>query len=269
MSRVVFTISAGFLVGALVLLATVLFLSEYYLDESQRLSAAGDAQGALEASQVAARLDPFDTEALEAQSFILEQQERYEDAASSLREAIERDPHNYTLYVMLGNLQLNELDDLDAAVKNYRKVLELNPKATDVREALAQTLIERGELGEAREEYEKLRAEQKISYQGLYDLGRIYVRTGQPREGLQAIKRAKERAEAGLDELEGPLKAQQQQLIESMELAIADALVVQERYARAREIIAASSSPQAPALLQLLNSDPEAYRESVVTSAIY
>ena len=83
MSRVVFTISAGFLVGALALLATVLFLSERFLDESQRLSAAGDAQGAMEASQLAARLDPFDTEALEAQSFSLEQQQRYEDAASS------------------------------------------------------------------------------------------------------------------------------------------------------------------------------------------
>jgi primosomal protein N' len=62
---------------------------------------------------------------------------------------------------------------------------------------------------------------------------------------------------------------QQQKLIASMQLAIADALVVQGRYAKAREIIAQSSSPQAPALLQLLNSDPEAYRESVVTSAIY
>jgi len=266
---VVFTISAGFLVGALVLLAAVLFLSEYYLDESQRLSAAGDAQGAMKASQAAARLDPFDTEALEAQSFILEQQAHYEDAASSLSEAIERDPHNYTLYVMLGNLQLNELDDLGAAEKSYRKVLELNPRATDVQEALAQTLIEEGELGEARDEYEKLREEEKITYQGLYDLGRIYVRTGRPREGLQAIKHAKQRAEAALDELEGPLKIQQQKLIESMQLAIADALVVQERYAKAREIIAASSSPQAPALLQLLNSDPEAYRESVVTSAIH
>jgi len=266
---VVFTISAGFLVGALALLATALFFSQRYLDESQRLSAAGDAQGAMKASQLAARLDPFDTEALEAQSFILEQQAHYEDAASSLSEAIERDPHNYTLYVMLGNLQLNELDDLDAAEKSYRKVLELNPKSTDVREALAQTLIEEGELGEARDEYEKLREEKKISYQGLYDLGRIYVRTGRPEEGLRDIKRAKQRAEAELNKLKEPLRFQQQKLIESMQLAIANALVVQGRYAQAREILAQSASPQAPALLQLLNSDPDAYRESVVTSAIY
>ena len=95
------------------------------------------------------------------------------------------------------------------------------------------------------------------------------MRTGQPEEGLQAIKRAKRRAESRLDELEGPLKAQRQQLIVSMQLAIADALVVEGRYDKAREIIAQSSSPQAPALLQLLNSNPDAYRESVVTSEIY
>ena len=251
------------------MLATALFFSQRYLDESQRLSAAGDAQGAMKASQLAARLDPFDTEALETQSFILEQQQRYEDAASSLGEAIDRNPHDYALYLMLGNLQLNELDDLGAAEKSYRKVLELNPKETDVREALAQTLIEEGKLGEARDEYEKLKEQKKISYQGLYDLGRIYVRTGRPEEGLRDIKRAKQRAEAELDKLKEPLRFQQQKLIESMQLAIADALVVQGRYAQAREILAQSASPHAPALLQLLNSDPDAYRESVVTSAIY
>ena len=269
MSRVVLRISAGFLVGAVVLLATALLLSEYYLDEGRRLSAAGDTEGAIQASRTAARLDPFDPEALETQSFLYEQQEHYENAASALREAIDRDPHNYIPYLMLGNLQLNALDDPDAAEQSYREVLRLNPKESTVREALAQVLIQQGKLGEARDEYEKLRQEEELSFEGLYDLGRIYVRTGEPKEGFQAIKRAKRRAESGLDELEGPLKVARQRLIESMQLAMADALVVQGRYSKAREIISQSSSPQAPALLQLLNSNPDAYRESVVTSEIY
>jgi tetratricopeptide (TPR) repeat protein len=269
LSRVVFRISAGFLVGALVLLASALSLSEYYLGETQRLFAAGDAQGALDASRMAARLDPFDTEALETQAFLLVRQGRYEDAAASVREAIERDPHNNSMYLMLANLQLYELDDLDAAVESYRDVLRLNPEDSTVREALARALIQQGELGEAREEYERLREEGRISFQGLYDLGRIYVRTGAPEEGLQTIKRAKRKAESDLGELEGPLEAERRQLIESMQLAIADALVVQGRYEEAREIIAQSSSEQAPALLQLLNSNPEAYRESVLTGEIY
>jgi tetratricopeptide (TPR) repeat protein len=269
LSRVIFRISAGFLVGALVLLATALSLSEYYLDEGRRLSAAGDVQGAINTSRVAARLDPFDTEALETRSFLFEQQGRYEDAAAALREAIARDPHNYIPYLMLGNLQLNELDELDAAEESYREVLRLNPKESTVREALAQVLIQQGKLGEARDEYEKLREEEELSFQGRYDLGRIYVRTGQPKEGFQAIKRAKQRAESGLGELEGPLKNERQQLLLSMQLAMADALVAQGRYSKAREIISQSSSPQAPALLQLLDSNPDAYRESVVTSEIY
>ena len=269
MSHVVLRISAGFLVGALVLLVTALSLSEYYLDEGRRLSAAGDTEGAIDASRMAARLDPFDAEPLETQSFLFEQQEHYENAASALREAIGRDPHNYIPYLMLGNLQFNELDDPEAAEENYREVLRLNPKETTIRDALAQVLIAQGKLGEARDEYEKLRQEGDLSFEGLYDLGRIYVRTGQPVEGRQAIKQAKRRAESRLDELEGPLKAQRQQLILSMQLAIADALVVEGRYDKAREIIAQSSSPQAPALLELLNSNPDAYRESVVTSEIY
>jgi tetratricopeptide (TPR) repeat protein len=269
LSGVVFKISAAFLIGALVLVAMALSLSEYYLGEERRLAAAGDVGGAIEASRVAARLDPFDTDALEEQSVLLQQQERNEEAAAVLREAIEREPQNYLPYLRLGTLQLYALDNLDAAVENYRAALRLNPNATAASEALAQTLIRKGDLGAAREEYEKLREEDRISYQGLYDLGRIYVRTGKPGEGLEAIKQAQHRAEAQLDELEGPLKIQQQELIESMELAIADALVVQGRYDEAREVISESSSEQAPALLHLLNSDPEAYRESVVLSGIY
>ncbi len=251
------------------MLATVLAFSEYYLGEAQRLSAAGDTQGALEASRMAARLDPFDTEALETQSLLYEQQRRYEDAAGALREATGRDPRNYIPYLMLGNLQLNDLDDLDAAEESYREVLRLNPRESTVREGLAQVLIQQGKLGEAGEEYEKLREEKELSFQGLYDLGRIYVRTGRAEKGLRDIRQAKRRAESGLDELDGALRAEREQLVESMKLAAADALVVQGRYDDARKTIARSDSEQAPALLQLLNSNPDAYRESVLTSEIY
>ena len=269
MSRVIFRISAGFLVGILVFLAAMLSLSRYYLNEEARLFAGGDLRGALDAVQMAARLDPFDAESLEGESFILEQQGRYEAAASTLRSAIERDPHNYIPYLMLGNLQFSQLDDLDGAIESYRDVLRLNPKATVASSSLANALLRKRDLEAAKKVYEKLEKEKSISFQGLYNLGRIYVRTGQPGKGLKTIRRAKHMAEAGLGKLRGPLKAQRQQLIESMQLAIADALVVQRRYAAARRIIAGSTSEQAPALLQLLDSNPGAYRESVVTSEIY
>jgi tetratricopeptide (TPR) repeat protein len=269
LSGVVFRISAAFLVGALALLATALSLSEYYLYQETRLAAAGDLQGALEATRLAARLDPFDPEPLVDRALILQQQGEYEAAAAALREAIERDPNNYSPRLLLGNLQATGLEDLDAAVESYRDVLRLDPNATAASSALARTLTRQGKLEEAKKEYERLKEEGRISYLGLYDLGRIEVRTGEPREGLRDIKRAKGKAAAVLEGLEGPLRAQQRGLVVSMNLAIADALVVQGRYAEAREVIAESSSEQAPALLQLLDSDPEMYRETVVNSEVY
>src|SRR3712207_7341100 len=99
------------------LLAGALSLSEYYLQEERADAAAGDLQGAIEASRMAVRLDPFDTDALEEQSFLLEQQGSHEEAIDALREAIERDPHNYLPYLRLGTLQLYALNDPAAAAK--------------------------------------------------------------------------------------------------------------------------------------------------------
>ncbi len=186
-----------------------------------------------------------------------------------MRDAIERDPNNYILHLLMGNLQLAKLNDLDAAARSYRRVLELNPNHTSASSTLAQVLVKKGDLKGAEKEYEKLREQGEITYQGLYDLGRIYVRTGEPVKGYKTISLARRRASAGLKILEGPLRTQREELIVSMDLALADALVVQRDYDRAREILAASSSEQAPALLQLLDADPEGYRDSVVNSGIY
>jgi hypothetical protein len=58
---VIFRVSAAFLVGAFILLAVSLSLSNYYLQEQRRLAAAGDESGAMEDVKTAARLDPFST----------------------------------------------------------------------------------------------------------------------------------------------------------------------------------------------------------------
>ncbi|MBA2783573.1 MAG: tetratricopeptide repeat protein, partial [Rubrobacteraceae bacterium] len=176
MSRVIFRLSAGFLVGVLALLATLLYLSDYYTGEQQRLAAAGDVAGAMEASRKAVRLDPFDTDALQAQSFLWRQQKKHDRAVLALRDAIERDPNNYLPYLTLANLRL-AIGDLDAAAKGYRDVLELNPNVVAASSSLAQTLARQGKLREAREKYEALEEEKSITYQDRYDLGRIQVRT--------------------------------------------------------------------------------------------
>ena len=268
MSGTVFRISVGFLVGVLALMALALCASDYYMGEQQRLLAAGDARGAAEASRMALRLDPFDTDALEAQALTLQQQRRYEEAAAALREATERDPNNYFPYLLLGNVQL-AMDDPDAAVESYRDVLELNPKATSASIYMAQTLVGQGRLQEAKEEYLKLEREGRISDEALYNLGRIEIRTGQAEEGLRDIKAARRQARKNLEDLEGPARRQQEEVLRDMDLAVADAMVVAGRESGARKILSNSPSEQAPSLLQLLDSDPDAYREQVVNSDVY
>ena len=268
MSGTVFRISVGFLVGVLALLALSLCLSDYYAEEQQRLLAAGDAPGAAEASRLALRLDPFDTDALESRALTLQQQGDYEGAAAALREAIERDPNNYFPYLLLGGAQL-AMDDPAAAVESYRDVLELNPNATSASIYMAQALLEQDKMGEAKEEYLKLEKEGRISDQALYDLGRIEIRTGQAEEGLRDIKAARRQTRSGLKDLKGPARAQREETLRGMDLAVADAYVVAGRESRAREILENSPAEQAPSLLQLLDSDPEAYREQVVNSDIY
>ena len=264
----IFRLSAGFLVGVLSLLATVLYLSDYYTGEQQRLAAAGDVTGAVEASRRAVRLDPFDTEALQAQSFLWRQQKEYDKAVLALKEAIERDPNNYLPYMTLANFRL-ATGDLGAAAKGYRDALELNPHAVAASSSLAQTLAVQGKLGEAKEAYETLEEQRRIAYRDRYDLGRIQVRTGEPLEGVKNIKRARRMAVADLNGSSGLARQQQRQLLVSMNLATADAFVVQRRYEQARRILARSPSEQAPGLLELLNSDPAAYREQVISSDIY
>jgi tetratricopeptide (TPR) repeat protein len=253
-------------VGVLALLATLLYLSDYYTGEQQRLAAAGDFAGAMEASRKAVRLDPFDTDALQAQSFLWRQQKRQDRAVVALKEAIERDPNNYLPYLTLANLRLG-MGDLDAAVKGYRDVLQLNPNAVSARSSLAQMLARQGKLEEAKEVYEALEEETSISYQDRYDLGRIQVRTGEPAEGVKNIRRARRTAASDLNRPR--MQVAERQLLVSMDLATADAFVVQGRYGQARRILAQSPSEQAPGLLELLNLDPAAYREQVINSGIY
>lgn len=253
--------------AVLALLAMSLYLSEHYLGEEQRLIAAGDLQGGLEAAQKAGRVDPFDPEPLEDVSFIRQQQGRNEEAVAALREAADRDPNNYIIYLELASLQ-SALGDPTAAGENYRKVLELNPQSYSGRSGLAELLLRRGDLEGAKREYEKIEEAGKIYYTDLYDLGRIYVRTGEPKEGYEAIKKARHQASKDAETLEGPFKAQRQRLVQSMDLALADALVVQGSYGRAARVLSDSPSEQAPGLLRLLETDPEAYRDQVMNSDI-
>lgn len=268
-SSVIFRIVAGLLVGALALMAGSLYLSSLYLEKEQDLAAAGDLEDAAEKARVAGRFDPFGPDPLEVESFVLQQQGRNEAAADALRGAVARDPHNYYPYLMLGNLQFFGLEDFEAAAESYRDVLRLNPKATVASSSLAQALARAGDLEGAKREYEKLEEARKITAQGLYDLGRIYVRTGEPEKGVKAINVAQRKTEASLEGLDGTAKSQVEDSLDTMQLSIVEARTVQKKYDKARRVAANSDAEQAPGILEILKTNPRYYRESVKDSELY
>src|SRR5687767_15831445 len=105
------------------------------------------------------------------------------------------------------------MDDPDAAVESYRDVLELNPNATSASVYMAQALLSQDKMQEAKEEYLKLEREDRLSDEALYDLGRIEIRTGQAEEGLRDIKAARRQTSSGLEDLEGPVREQREEIL--------------------------------------------------------
>lgn len=261
--------SVGFVVAALVVVAVSLYLSTRYLEEQQRLWSTGDLEGAVQSAEMASRLDPFSAEPLLAEASLLQSEGRLQEAGRALQAAAEREPADYEIPQELGDLRLESLNQPREAAESYRRALELNPKAETVRSGLAEAYLSAGELEKAKTQYEKLRESGGISVNQLYDLGRIYVRTGEPGKGVQTLRRTERRAEDGLQGLSGQTRRQQLGFMMSVELAIADALVVEQRYAEARRVVASSSAEQAPTILSLIDSNPEGYRQTVIDSDVY
>jgi len=268
LGRVVFKISIGFVTGALIVLAISLYLAIHYLTEQLRLAETGDLRGARAEVERAALLDPFSSDPLSSEAYLQLRQGQTEAAAETFREAIRREPVNYKNYMDLGDLQRQQLSDPRAAAESYREALKRNPHATVVVARLAETLASIQDYEGAKSQYQWLREQGKIPLRGLYTLGQIQTRLGDPGEAIETFEDAKEEADAGSESLDESEEAQRKDFVESLDLAIADALVVQGLYDEARETLSRSTAAQAPAVLALLDDDPEAYRESVLEAPI-
>ena len=278
MTRVAFKISVGLVTGALILVAISLYMSNYYLKEQVRLAQAGDLPSARIDAERAALLDPFNPAPPTSMAYLELRQGRAEVAAEDLREAIQRDPANYKNYVELGNLQRQQLADPKAAAESYREGLRHNPHDTTLVSRLAEALLSTGDLEGAKAQYEYLQELGRIPVEGLYTLGKIQVRLGYPTEGISIFKAAQRMAdrELGSGSLNEQQKTQRKALIESLDLSIADALVVRssqagreyQDIAAAREVLSQSSAEQASSILALLDEDPESYRKSVLDAPI-
>lgn len=266
--RGVFKVAVGFVVATLVVLAGALYASKHYLTQQQQLAAAGETRAAIEAGRLSSRLNPYDSEPLVAQSNLLAARGDREEALELLKEATSRDPASYLNYALLGNFYLSEMDDPEKAIEAYRRALELVPNATNVRSVYATALARSGEVEAAKKEYRVLAESGRSTLQDSYNLGRIQARTDEPDAALRTLREARETARERADKSEGQRKNQVEIFLQSVDLAIADAHVVKGDYASAIEELDQSESPQAPAILELLRTDPEKYRQTVLDSEI-
>ena len=153
-------------------------------------------------------------------------------------------------------------------METYREALSHNPYAPSLISRLGEALVATGDLEEAKTQYEWLYERGRIPLRDLYTLGKVQMRIGEPEEAIDTFEEARERAEAELETSDEQQQDQKQEFLESLDLATADALVVQRSYAEAREYLAQSEAEQAPAILALLDEDPEAYRRSVFDAPI-
>lgn len=268
MSRSILKISAIFLFAVLIFIAGFSYVSARYMERQQQQQAAGNLNGAIGAASAAARFDPFEAAPLQAQSSILYGRGRNASAKEFMEQAALREPNEYVIQLSLGNIEM-EMGEFEAAEQSYREAERLNPFGGLGTEGLAQALLRQDELEEAGTAYQRIADMGDLGTMGYYNLGRIQVRTGDPEEGTRNINRAIRRAERELRTMNGEARQSQMDLIESMNLAAADGLVVQSRYNAAYQILAESTSNQAPALLQLISTDPEGYRDSVIDSDVY
>ena len=267
MDRVI-KVSVGFATGALILLAISLYLSSYYLERQLRSVETGNLQDAQSEVELASLLDPFSPAPLVFEAYLELRQGRREAAVGAFREAIDREPHNSENRVALGDLQRQQLGDPEAAAESYLEALKHNPYSAAAISRLGYALLNAGDLEGARAQYELLRERGKISLQDLYTLGKIQVQLQEPEEAIETFEETREMAGDRLEFLDESQRTERETFIESLDLAVADALVVQGSYAEAREVLSQSEAEQASAVFALLNEDPESYRESVLSDTI-
>jgi len=264
----VIKVSVGFVTGALILLAISLYLSSYYLKQQLRSVETENLQDAQGEVDLASRLDPFSPTPLVFKAYLALRRGRTEAALGDFREAINRDPRNSENWVALGDLHRQQLGDPETSAESYQEALKHNPYSAAAISRLGDALLNARDLEGAKAQYQRLRERGKISLKNLYTLGKIQVQLEEPEDAIKIFGEAREMAGERLEYLDGTRRAERETFIKSLDLAIADALVVQGSYDEAREVLSQSKAEQASAVLVLLNEDPEGYRKSVLDANI-
>jgi tetratricopeptide (TPR) repeat protein len=112
------------------------------------IAQAGAASPSAGVSAISAAPDAIDPDSLEQLANSLCESGRFEEAASLLRAAIEREPpHPDRLLLSLGNV-LTELGAVDEAVRAFEQAIAANPKLAEAHYHLGSVLSENGRVAE-------------------------------------------------------------------------------------------------------------------------
>lgn len=154
------------------------------------LGLAGQPEAALTEFDRALELNPAYVEAHLNKAITLNELGRYDEAREAFRRAWESDhpagrPFSRSASARLANLHM-EIGDLYAdlgahpdAIEQYRSALKLRPDFPDVRNRMARTFMEQGDLQRSIDELEDLLSENPDYVEARVNLGLVYYQMGQ------------------------------------------------------------------------------------------
>lgn len=161
-----------------------------------------------DAAQIARRViadAPQSAAAHEVLGVALALQDRVPDAIKALQRATELNPRQYTAWTKLGDVA-RAMGDPEKAVSFYRQALQIAPDDRLANQRVGQYLEQRGAAREAIAHLEKGVAGLPPDYPGVrVDLGRLYVRTGQPQQALKLLARWEEAADGAPAKVPAPV----------------------------------------------------------------
>lgn len=116
-------------------------------------------------------------------------QQKYEEAVSEYKQAIEKNPDQWGYYFNLG-LAYKKMKNLDAAIEAFKTAVELNPDGISSVKELGESLALAGRFEEARPCFDKAAEAVSDDPVFFYNYGSILNSMGEPQKALDAYKQA-------------------------------------------------------------------------------
>lgn len=113
----------------------------------------------------------------------------YEDAINSLNVLVKQEPDNLQYYRLRAEV-FRLWGKLDRALKDYRKMTEINPESAVGHNGIAEVYLQSGRYAEAREAAEQALSLEPEAWVAAYNLGMIEDRLSLPNETITHLQQA-------------------------------------------------------------------------------